>query len=137
MVKGKKVTSKDRLAKARTSAPERRKIFQELCRHISQGLALDSFRVMSLPTIEKYLRDYPEEFDRDELDEAVRVGKAFWEDIGRRQSLGTCIGNSRSWYYNMSNRYGWSERQQVDAKTEGNVQVSIVSYADSKVKADE
>jgi hypothetical protein len=93
---------------------------------------MDSFPALSDKTIEQYLIDYPEEFDQNTLDQARRVGKSHWENIGHEQATGKCLGNSRSWYYNMSNRYGWSDRQQVKSDVQGSMQVQVISYASPK-----
>ena len=59
-------------------------------------------------------------------------GKDYWETLGKRQSEGTCLGNSRSWYYNMSNRYGWRDKHDVQAEHKGSVNVNVISYASKK-----
>jgi hypothetical protein len=109
----------------------REKTFKELCKHVRSGYSLDCFPSVSQKTIEELLSKYPEEWIEDELVEAMREGKRGWEAIGRRQAEGTCLGNSRAWFYNMAHRYNWSEKQQIDVKTEGTLAVNIVSYADS------
>jgi hypothetical protein len=109
----------------------RQKTFRELLKHVKGGYSLDCFPSVSQKTIENLLLQYPEEWVEDELVEAMREGKRGWEAIGRRQAEGTCLGNSRAWFYNMAHRYNWSEKQQIDVKTEGTLAVNIVSYADS------
>lgn len=131
-MKGKKLSYKERMAKLAQDKNERRRIFRDLCKHVEAGYSLDCFRELSHVTIGEYLTTYPEEFVREELDEAMRAGKETWEGIGRRQATGDCLGNSRSWYYNMSNRYGWSDKQKVEAEHKGQVSVSVVNYATMK-----
>lgn len=131
-MKGKKATSKERIEKLGQDKNERRKIFKELCDHIRAGYSLDCFALLSDVSINKYLKLYPEEFCQEELHDAMRQGKQGWEDIGRKQANGSCLGNSRSWYYNMANRYGWREKLEVEAEHKGQVQVNVVSYASKK-----
>lgn len=109
----------------------RRKLFEKLLRHIESGLSVNCFKAMSPCTIKKYLTEYPE-WDEDELEEAKRVAMGFWEDLGRRQADGSCMGNSRSWYYNMAHRYGWSDKVVVEATHKGDIAVNVVSYASVK-----
>lgn len=109
----------------------REKTFKELCKHLRGGYSMDCFQRCSENTLKSMCERYPEEFREDELLEAVREGKKGWEAIGRRQAEGTCLGNSRAWFYNMAHRYQWSERTQVEVKSEGTLAVNIVSYADS------
>lgn len=131
-MKGKKLSAKERREKLENDKSERRKIFRELCDHVSRGYSLDCFGPIGDDSIRKYLKVYPEEFVQEELDDAMRKGKAQWEDIGHRQANGTCLGNSRTWYYNMANRYGWREKLEVEAEHKGQVNINVVSYATQK-----
>jgi hypothetical protein len=131
-MKGKRLSASERLERAQSDKGERRKIFNELCRHLEEGYSLDCFGVMSDVTIKKWLDLYKEEWPRVEFDNALRYGKHGWERIGRKQANGECLGNSRSWYYNMSNRYGWRDKVDIEAEHKGNLQVNVVSYASTK-----
>lgn len=131
-MKGKKLSYKERVEKLEADAIERKKIFKELCEHVEKGYSLDCFVPLSVVSIRKYLQTFSEEFVQEELDAAMRKGKIYWEDIGTRQANGQCLGNSRSWYYNMANRYGWRDKLDIEAEHKGQVAVNIVSYASSK-----
>lgn len=131
-MKGRKLTASERKIKAETNADERKRIFKELCKHLESGYSLDCFGWLSSTTINKYLIDFPNEFVKEEFEEAQRKGKQFWENIGHRQANGSCMGNSRTWYYNMANRYGWREKIEVEAEHKGSVNINVVSYATSK-----
>lgn len=132
----KRMSAKDRHKQLADSPNERKKIFKNLCRHVEQGFSLESFPELSDVTILKYLSLYPEEFIQEELDESKRRGRVNWEAIGRKQATGECMGNSRSWYYNMANRYGWRERVEVEAEHKGQVNINVVSYATLKGSVD-
>lgn len=131
-MKGKKLTSKEREEKLAEDKCERRKVFKELLAHVEQGLSLESFGPLSDVSIKRYLSVYPEEFCQEELDEAKRKGKAYWEHIGRRQANGECLGNSRTWFYNMANRFGWREKLDIEAEHKGQVAINVISYATQK-----
>ncbi len=131
-MKGKKLTTKERIEKLEADKIERKKIFRELCEHIAGGLSLESFGPLSDTSIKKYLSTYPEEFIEEELKDAMRRGRSYWESIGKRQANGECLGNSRTWFYNMANRFGWREKLEVEAEHKGQVNVNIVSYASKK-----
>ncbi len=103
-MKGKKLSAKERIEKLEADKNERRKIFKELCEHVGRGMSVESFPPLSANSIRKYLKDYPEEFCQEELDNAMRQGRDWWENVGRRQANGECLGNSRTWFYNMANR---------------------------------
>lgn len=108
----------------------RKKIFKELCNHLILGYSLTCFGPLSQYSIDKYLKLYPLEFVQERLEEAQRQGQGGWESIGRKQATGECIGNSRSWYYNMANRYGWREKIDVDSKVNGLATVTVINYSD-------
>ena len=131
-MKGKKITNRERVARLAEDKNERRKIFKELCEHVERGLSLESFAPLSDVSVKKYLNLYPEEFIQEEFEEARRKGRDWWENIGRRQAMGDCLGNSRTWYYNMANRYGWREKIDIEAEHKGQVSVNVISYATQK-----
>lgn len=130
------MTSKERIAKLERDAVERRKIFKELCDHVASGKSLECFAPLSDQSVRNYLKLYPLEFVEEELIEAKRKGRDTWEELGIRQANGSCLGNSRTWYYNMANRYGWRERLDIEAEHKGNVQVQVVSYASKRPPQD-
>ena len=132
MAQGKKMTYKERMAKLHVCATSREKLFKDLLAHIRKGYSLDCFGPISETTVREFIRLYPKEFCEEELVEAMRGAKEHWEDIGHKQALGSCLGNSRSWYYNMVNRYGWHEKAQVETEHKGAVSVNVVSYASKK-----
>jgi hypothetical protein len=135
-MKGRKLTYKERVNKLESDSNERKKIFRELCQHLARGYSLDCFALLSDMSIKKYLKAYPNEFNQEELEDSLREGKQMWEGIGHKQARGDCLGNSRSWYYNMANRYGWREKIDIEAEHKGSLAVNIVSYASSKVPKD-
>jgi hypothetical protein len=135
-MRGKKLSLKEQNAKLLNDKNERKKIFKDLVNHVKTGYSLDCFGPISEHVVRKFLKEYPEEFIEEELIQATREGKQYWEGIGNRQAAGECLGNSRSWYYNMANRYGWREKIDIEAEHKGNVNVNIVSYASRKAPTD-
>ncbi len=135
-MKGKKLTYKERIEKLESDSAERRRIFNLLCQHLSEGYSMESFSELSVNSIKRYINLFKEEFNEEELEEARRKGRDSWERIGRKQANGECLGNSRSWYYNMANRYGWREKIDIEAEHKGQLAINIVSYASSKQSTD-
>lgn len=131
-MKGKKLNWKDRQSKLQTDKSYRGQIFKQLLNHLRGGYSMDCFPPLSETSIREYLKTYPDEFVEGELIDAVREGKEYWEGLGNKQSNGTCLGNSRSWYYNMVNRYGWHEKAQIETEHKGNVNVNVISYSSKK-----
>ena len=135
-MKGQKLTHKDRLKKTEENPIERAKMFKRLCAHIVAGYSVDCFPEISDELIYTWMKKYPLEFVESDFEEAKRRAKIGWEDIGRKQSEGKCLGNSRSWFYNMAHRYKWSERVHVEADVKAQVSVNVINYASLKPSAD-
>lgn len=135
-MKGKKVSLTERQGKLEADSIERKKVFKELLTHIESGYSLESFPQLSPNTIRGYLAKYKDEFIQEELDAALRKARGYWEDIGKRQANGQCLGNSRTWFYNMANRFGWREKIEVEAEHKGSINVNVVSYATRKASQD-
>lgn len=133
-MKGKKMTTRERVEKLEQDKVERRRVFKELCDHVSAGYSLECFELLSANSIRKYLTAYPEEFSQEELENAQRSGRVWWEGVGRRQANGECLGNSRTWFYNMANRFGWREKIDVEAEHKGQVSVNVISYSTQKAR---
>ena len=131
-MRGKKVNASERKGKLSADPQYRKEVFKGLLDHIRQGYSMDCYSLITVAMIDEFTKIFPLEFPLEEIIEAQRDAKLGWERIGREQAIGTCLGNSRSWYYNMSNRYGWSDRVDLKAKTEGSVSVNIVSYSSKK-----
>ena len=129
MARGKRQSQREFAQRMKNDPALRRKTFERLCAHVRAGFSLDCFSDMSKKSVEEYLERYSEEFCKEELEKAMREGKAYWETLGVRQSNGTCMGNSRTWFYNMAHRYAWSDRVDVKAEHTGSVAVQVVSYS--------
>jgi hypothetical protein len=131
-MKGKKMTLKEKMQKLESDKNARKKLFKQLCDHVALGYSVESFSEISTVSISKFLKEYPDDFVQGDLDLAKQKGRDWWEGIGRRQASGDCLGNSRTWYYNMANRYGWREKLEVEAEHKGSINVNVVSYASKK-----
>lgn len=135
-MRGKKLSVKERRIKIEADKIERRKVFAELCKHVEDGYSMDCFSALSITSIKEFLERFPNEFIEEELQNSVRKAKTYWEDLGKRQARGDCLGNSRSWYYNMVNRYGWREKVEIEAEHKGQLSINVVSYATQKASKD-
>lgn len=131
-MKGKKLNGSEKTKLFAESSEYRKEVFRELERHLSDGYSMDCFVPLDQQTIEEATKKYPLEFDPVAIKEAQRAGKSGWEALGRAQANGTCMGNSRTWYYNMNHRFGWTDKQSIDHKVDGQISVSIVNYSKPK-----
>jgi len=46
--------------------------------------------------------------------ECKSLCQVWWERQGRKMSCGESDGNATTWIFNMKNRFGWHDKQQVD-----------------------
>jgi len=135
-MKGKKLTYKERVEKLESDSNERKRLCASLCRHLAEGFSFESFSEVSKNTLDRLRKSYVQDFDGEEIEQALMQGRDTWERIGKRQAMGDCLGNSRSWWLNMVARYNWRDKVDVQAEHNGNLNVSIVSYASSKSPKD-
>ena len=115
--------------KASQDASYRKIVWKKFLDHVRGGRSLDSFAMASWKTIKGLMESFPFECDVEDFEQAQREGKEGWETIGQRQATGHCLGNSRSWYYNMANRYGWSDRVQATVENTHSGTVNVVTYS--------
>lgn len=104
---------------------------KRLLQHLREGFSVQSFGILDKTTMAEAIKNHPESFDMREIEGAIDEGMAMWERLGYAQANGKNLGNSRTWFYNMANRYGWSERSKVDVDAKQAVTVQVVSYADT------
>ena len=45
------------------------------------------------------------------------LSRKWWDKTGRLNSLGALNGNSATWVFNMKNRFGWTDKTEVDNKS--------------------
>ena len=107
----------------------RYKLFEDLCEHLAEGYSMESFTGCSKFRLDKLIGLFPQVFERESLDKARQMGRLSWELIGKRQADGRCLGNSRTWFYNMANRYGWRDKVDLQAETKGQLSVQVVNYS--------
>jgi len=103
----------------RYNDPEsRREFWKDVCDHISQGYSMKSYPSADEDTIYSYAKKFPEDCPISDLDEAKRKSCFFWEKIGLAGATGKVDGfNSASWIFNMKNRFGWRDKQEIDHKS--------------------
>ena len=127
-MKGKKLSYDEKLQVLEEKKQERQRIFKELCKHVADGKSVNCFYYLTATDMKRMFEKYPEEFDQRELERAKMQGMDWWEEIGKRQANRTCLGNSRTWFYNMAHRYGWSDKVEIKAEHKGAVTVNVVNY---------
>lgn len=97
--------------KFKTTA-ERQKIFKLYCDHIAAGYTAKLFNGGCCEnTVTKMIKDYPSEFDLEQLNLAHATGGLVWEQIGKLGIMGKMKGfNSSGWWRVMQNKLGWKDR---------------------------
>jgi hypothetical protein len=100
---------------------QRKKLCDDLCKHLAQGLSMECFTGCSKQTLYNYMEKHKEDLDPIKIQEAKDAGRAMWEKIGLGIATGKLKGNSTAWIFNMKNRYrqDWNDRSEVDHTSGG------------------
>lgn len=130
----KSLSFRERQKQLRENPIERRKMFERLLKHVEAGFSIDSFAEITKNTLEEFFKKYPDEMCNEELTFSLKKGMHMWENIGKKQSTGECLGNSQAWRFNMGARYGWSDKIDLKAEHSGSIAVSVVSYASQQAE---
>lgn len=128
-MRGKKATNKELKERLDSNDAYRNQVLQRLLQHLNDGYSVESFPDLSPDQVELAI-DNPlwPDWTQEALNQAKRVGMAMWERLGHAQASGKNLGNSRTWFYNMSHRYGWREKYEAAVEHKGAVAVNIVQY---------
>jgi hypothetical protein len=96
---------------------ERQALCQLYCDHMASGLSKDSFLYCDMQTLDRYVKDFPVDFDTKKMDEAERKGRLHWEKMGHEMAV-SGQGNATVWIFNMKNRFKWTDRQDITSDGE-------------------
>jgi len=121
---------KNNFAEKFKTSLQRRKLLTEYLQHIKSGYSDKSFFSCDMDTLVTYCGKYPNDFPTDLIEQGRRERLLFWEKIGIDGTRGKVRNfNSRSWEFNMKNRFRWSEKIEVENK--GNI-VTSISFIEKK-----
>lgn len=71
----------------------------------------------------------------DEFSRTYKKAKAAchakWEQMGRKMAFGQAEGNPATWIFNMKNRFGWRDKQDIDM----NARVQVTDMTDEELDA--
>ena len=80
-------------------------------------------------TITNWKKEYPEFFGA--IKRGSYKGQKFWEGLGISGASGQIDGfNSASWIFNMKNRFGWRDKQEISGEDGGALVVKVVKHTD-------
>lgn len=107
---------------------ERQNACSSVCEHLSQGFSQECFPDADWDTVERYIKDFPEDFPTEKIAAAKRQGQLAWEKIGMDGAQGKISNfNAASYIFNKKNRYGWRDRP-TDSPTEQKKHAEVVFY---------
>ena len=88
---------------------------------LSQGYSQEAFAGqlgITEQTLYNWLDKHPAFFES--VKKGVAVGRKFWEEMGIDRARGKIDGfNSAAWIFNMKNRHGWRDKQEVSGPDGG------------------
>lgn len=114
---------------------DRRAACEAFCEHLRAGFSWASFPDADEDTVKRYIRDFPEDFCPEKVQQAERQSRHFWEKIGIAGTTGKLKGfNAKSWEFNMQNRLGWSTKADVNNHNTGSPQSIVYIELDEKQK---
>lgn len=90
--------------------------------HFKSGFSFDSFGgivFVSRETLYSWTRKHKEFLDTKKQFETSSL--LWWEQMGQHGAAGKLPGfNSGTWIFNMKNRFGWRDRQEIDIGNKDN-----------------
>jgi len=98
---------------------------QMLIQHMSEGLSFDSFAAevkINRDTLYEWKKVYPEFSDAHKRGLVENLN--FWERVGRQQAI-KGKGNVAAWIFNMKNRHGWKDTQEITSP-DGQAPIQII-----------
>ena len=106
----------------RFKTPEQRaELLSKLLEHLREGYHQDTFSLCDWDTVERYVKEYPDEFPSEKIGEAKREGFHKLEKFGHLGMLGKIENfNPPTWIFTMKNKLHWTDRQDL---TSGDRQV--------------
>lgn len=106
---------------------KRQELCKKWCAHMRMGYTKESFEECDPQTFRCYIKDFPGDFDIDEINAAERAGRLKWEKWGIGGTLGQIKNfNSSCYKFKVSNRYGWVQKQQLSNDPENPMPASSV-----------
>ena len=101
-----------------------------LVKHMTLGYSFESFAAdckVNVDTLHEWCKRHPEFSDSKKLGSAA--SRKYWETIGKGGMTGKIPGFIASiWIFNMKNRFGWRDSQEIHNSDSGEVKKIEVSY---------
>lgn len=91
---------------------ERRSLCRRYIEYIQTGRSKEYFPDCAVQTFERYVKDFPEDFDTEKIAMAERLGLGKLEAAGFDGMMGKIPGfNTTAWIFITKNRLGWRDKQ--------------------------
>lgn len=96
------------------TSEERKALCQRYIDYIQTGRSKEYFPDCAIQTFERYVKDFPEDFDTEKIAEAERIGLGKLESFGFDGMMGKIPGfNPTTWIFITKNRLGWRDKQDL------------------------
>ena len=77
---------------------------------------------VSVATLYNWEGQHPEFLEAKKRGEAQSF--VHWEDLGLEMAEGKVDGNPTIWIFNMKNRFGWKDKQEIEQQVQGHTEVT-------------
>ena len=90
-------------------------------------------------TLRRWIKEHKELADA--IEEGMMHSQLWWETLGIRGASGKVKGfNASAWVFNMKNRFGWKDKQEISGDEDRPISVRVVKFSEMQdekiVKAD-
>lgn len=113
---GKMAAAKGNEYAKKFETPKKRKaVCKALCAHLENGRTMDCFPPLAKSNIYRYMKDHPEDFPEEVIEEARRKGNDELLGKGEDGMMGRIPGfNATVWIFMMKNKCNWKDRQDAE-----------------------
>ena len=93
---------------------ERQALCKLVCDHLKEGYDQGTFKPCDWDTVERYIKDFPEDFPSEKVEQARRTGYLRLEKLGMLGMIGKLTGfNATVWIFMMKNKMGWRDKRDI------------------------
>lgn len=104
-------------------------MINEIVPFMSQGYSQEACAAKLGISVDTFFRWKKENKEFSEaVKDGVNASRLFWENLGVEGARGSGEFNATAWIFNMKNRFGWKDKQDVTSNNE-TINITLKSFA--------